>query len=228
MRKNQIVISCFVLLVTAHQAMAQDAKFDRYLMADRDAEITLARSAAPESISRDADVLILGRHGFETAVKGKNGFVCIVGRSWTSAADADFLDSKVRVPMCVNAAAARSYLLRVTRITELILAGRTKTQMEEAYAAAIGKQELPPMEPGAMCYMMGKDGFGGATAPHWPPHLMFFYSDTDPAGWGANLAGSPVIAVAAPAEHLTQFVIPTQRYSDGTKYLPSPPAHVHK
>ena len=131
MRKN--VIKCFVLLVvlgTANQAMAKtpDLKIDQYLMADRDAEIALARSAAPESISRDADVLILGRHGFETAVKGKNGFVCIVGRSWTAAADADFADPKVRVPMCVNAAAARSYLLRVTRITDLILAGRTKAQ----------------------------------------------------------------------------------------------------
>lgn len=67
-----------------------------------------------------------------------------------------------------------------------------------------------------------------ATAHHWPPHLMFFYSDTDPATWGANLAGSPVVAIAAPAEHLTQFVIPTQRWSDGTEYLPSPAAHVHQ
>jgi hypothetical protein len=98
-------------------AMAQNAKthypkmapVDQYLMADREAEIALARSAAPESIARDAEVLVLGRNGFETAVKGKNGFVCIVGRSWTSAADEDYWDPKVRVPMCVNAAAAHSY-----------------------------------------------------------------------------------------------------------------------
>ena len=241
MRENRvgaIVIKCFTLLVvlgTAHHAMAQDAKtlntkmapVDHYLMADRAAEIALAQSAAPESIARDADVLILGRHGFETAVNGKNGFVCIVGRSWTSAADADFADPKVRVPMCVNAAAARSYLLRIARITDLMLAGRTKAQMEETYAAAIQKKELPPMEPGAMCYMMGKQGYGGDSAPHWPPHLMFFYSDIDPAIWGANLPGSPVIGIAAPEEHLTQFVIPTQRWSDGTEYLPQSP-HPHQ
>src|SRR5271166_1791627 len=71
-----------------------------------------ARSAAPESIARDAEVQVLARHGFETAVKGKNGFVCIVGRGWTSAPDPDFWNPKVRVPLCVNAAAARSYLLR--------------------------------------------------------------------------------------------------------------------
>jgi hypothetical protein len=210
--------------------MAQDPKMasiDQFLMADRDAEIALARSAAPQSISRDADVLVLGRHGFETAIKGKNGFVCIVGRSWTSAADADFSDPKVRVPICVNAPAARSYLLRFTKITELILAGHTKAQMEEAIAAAVEKKEFPPMEPGAMCYMMGKQGYGGHTAPHWPPHLMFFYSDTDPAIWGANLTGSPVLGIADPSEHLTQFVIPTQRWSDGTEYVAAS-THVHQ
>src|SRR5260370_23531485 len=42
----------------------------------------MARSAAPEAISRDADVLVLGRRGYETAVNGKNGFVCVVERCW--------------------------------------------------------------------------------------------------------------------------------------------------
>jgi hypothetical protein len=42
-------------------------------------------------------------------------------------------------------------------------------------------------------------------------------SDTNPAIWGANLPGSPVIAVSDPVEHLTQFVVPVQRWSDGTK-----------
>ena len=236
MRKKKIsaiAIKSFILLLvlgTAYQAMAQGATrsstttpyanmapVDQYLMADRAAEIDLARSAAPESISRDAEVLVLGRHGFETAVKGKNGFVCIVGRSWTSAADADFWDPKVRVPMCVNAAAARSYLLRITKIAELALAGHTLAQVTEAIADAIAKKELPPMESGAMCYMMGKQGFGGDSAPHWPAHLMFFYSDTDLAIWGANLPGSPVIGISDPVEHLTQFVIPVQQWSDGTE-----------
>jgi len=215
----------FLVLGTAYEAMAQNgttpypkmAPIDQYLMADRAAEIALARSAAPESISGDAEVLVLGPHGFETAVKGTNGFVCIVGRSWTSAADADYWDPKVRVPMCVNAAAARSYLLRIAKIAELALAGHTLAQVNEALAAAIAKKELPAMESGAMCYMMGKQGFGGDSAPHWPSHLMFFYSDTDPASWGANLPGSPVVGMSDPVEHLTQFVIPVQRWSDGTE-----------
>jgi hypothetical protein len=241
MRKNRvsaIAMKGFALLValgtlylgTSNRAMAQDATtphattpypkmapIDQYLMADRAAEIALARSAAPDSISHNAEVLVLGRHGFETAVKGTNGFVCIVGRGWTSAADADFWNPKVRVPMCVNAAAARSYLLRVTKETEWGLAGRTPAQMTESIKAAIAKKESPAMEPGAMCYMLSKQGYGGDSSPHWPPHLMFFYSDTDPGIWGANLPGSPVVGMSDPVEHLTQFVIPVQRWSDGTE-----------
>jgi hypothetical protein len=238
-----IAIIGFALLVvlgTVHQAMAQAAAtpspatpyakmapIDQYLMADRAAEIALARSAAPESISHAAEVQVLGRHGFERAVKGTNGFVCIVGRSWTSAADADFWDPKVRVPICVNAPAARSYLLRITKISDLILAGRTQAQMNEAIAAAIARKELPAMEPGAMCYMMSKEGYGGDSVPHWPSHLMFFYSGTDLASWGANLPGSPVVGVSDSVEHLTQFVVVVQRWSDGTEYREGPPAEHH-
>jgi hypothetical protein len=239
MRKKKvgaITIKSFALLVvlgTAYLAMAQDAKttysntvpinmapLDQYLM-DRTAEIALARSAAPESISGDAEVLVLGRHGFETAVKGKNGFVCIVERSWTSAPDADFWTPKVRTPICYNAAAVHSLLPRNIKRTDLILAGRTKAETDEAIAAAVDKKELPAMEPGAMCYMMSKQGYGGDSVPHWPAHLMFYYSQTDPATWGANLPGSPILAVSDEherlTEHLTMFSIGVQRWSDGTE-----------
>ena len=112
-------IALAFMLGTAWHAMAQDAKalypsmapVDQYLMADRSAEIALARSAAPESISRDAEVLVLGRYGYETAIQGKNGFVCIVERSWTAPIDdPDFWNPKLRSPICLNAAAARSCL----------------------------------------------------------------------------------------------------------------------
>jgi hypothetical protein len=80
------VLSLGVVLVAAWHARAQDAKapypkmvsLDQYLIADRDAGIALARSAAPPSISLDARVVVLGPHGYETAVESKNGFVYIV------------------------------------------------------------------------------------------------------------------------------------------------------
>jgi hypothetical protein len=230
MRKKKvgaIAIKSFALLIvlgTANRAMAQDATtlypkmapIEQYLM-DRTAEIALARSAAPESISRDAEVMVLGRHGYETAIKGNNAFLCLVERSWTSPIDdPDFWNPKLRAPICFNGEAAHSYVPRTIRKTELILAGRTKAQMMEAVVAAIDKRELPEMEPGAMCYMLSKQGYLNSRDGHWHPHLMFFFSSTDPAVWAANLPDSPILAFNDSGEHLTTFLLPVQKWSDGT------------
>ncbi len=232
-RRNIGVIAVRTIVLTwilgaACHAVAQDAKapypdmapLDQYLMQDRNTEVALARSAAPESISQDAEVLVLGRHGYETAIPGKNGFVCVVERSWTAPIDdPNFWNPKLRGPICFNAAAARSYLPRTIKKTDLILAGRTKAQMVDTITAAIDKKELPPMEPGAMCYMLSKQGYLSDHDGHWHPHLMFFVSQDDPATWGANLTGSPVIAVNDSWEHLTTFMVPVRRWSDGTPDL---------
>ena len=212
-----------IAFVTWHAA-AQDAKptypsmapLDQYLM-ERNAEIALARSAAPESISQDAEVMVLGPHGYETAVQGKNGFVCIVERSWTAPIDdPNFWNPKGRAPLCLNAAAARSYLPRTIKKTDLILTGRTKAQMVEAVAAAVDKKELPTMEPGAMCYMLSKQGYLSDHDPHWHPHLMFFLSQTGPAAWGSGMQGSPILAFDDKWEGLTVFLVPVGQWSDGT------------
>jgi len=218
-------IALVFMLGAALHAIAQDAKtpypsmapLDQYLMEDRNSEIALARSAAPESISRDAEVLVLGRHGYETAIQGTNGFTCIVERSWTAPIDdPEFWNPKRRGPICFNAAAARSYLPRTIKKTELILAGRTKAQMIEAIAAAVDKKELPPMELGAMCYMLSKQGHLSDRDGHWHPHLMFFVSQTDPAAWGAGVQGSPILAFNDTWEHLTTFLVPVRQWSDGS------------
>jgi hypothetical protein len=218
-------IGSIVMFGTAWHATAQDAKaaypnmapLKRYLMEDRGAEIALAQSAAPETISRDAEVLVLGPHGYETAIQGKNGFVCMVERSWTSPIDdPGFWNPKGRAPICFNAAAARSYVPRTIKKTELIIAGRTKAQMMEAIIAAIDKKELPVVESGAMCYMLSKQGYLSDRDGHWHPHLMFFYSQTDPATWGAGQQGSPIFAFNDTWEHLTTFLVPVRQWSDGT------------
>jgi hypothetical protein len=214
-----------VVLGAAWQAQAQDAKapypsmapLDQYLMADRDAEIALARSAAPQSISHDAEVLVLGRHGYEIAVKGKNGFVCIVQRSWTAGIDdPDFWNPKLRAPICFNPPAARSYLPLTLKKTEWVLAGQSKAQMFDSIKAAFDKKELPTLEPGAMCYMLSKQGYLSDSDGHWHPHLMFFVPQSDALTWGANLAGSPILASVDAQDRLTVFLIPVAKWSDGT------------
>lgn len=220
------------LLCGTLPAAAQDPKtpyptrmapLEQYLMADRDAEIALARSAAPESIASEAEVLVLGPHGYETAVKGKNGFVCSVGRSWEHGEkDADFWSPKVRAPFCLNAAAARFSLPRLNKRTELALAGRSQAQISEAIRAGVASKELPPPEPGTLVFMMSKEGHINDRDGHWHPHLMFYFSNTDPATWGANLDGSPVIAAESALDQLITFMVPVRRWSDGT--LDSPQA----
>ena len=219
-------IALMLMLGAGWRADAQDAKatypnmapIDQYLIPDRNEEIALARSAAPESISRDAEVLVLGRHGYETAVKGKNGFVCLVERGWTAPIDdPGFWNPKGRAPMCLNRQAARSYLPRTIKKTELILAGSSKAQMFDAIKVAVEKKELPEIEPGAMCYMLSKQGYLGDGVGHWRPHLMFFTPPTEATAWGAGLPGSPIVnAFEFAPEHLTIFLIPVGQWSDGT------------
>jgi hypothetical protein len=72
------------------------------------------------------------------------------------------------------------------------------------------------MEPGAMCYMLSKQGYLSERDGHWHPHLMFFYSLTDPATWGADLPGSPIMAFHDTWEQLTTFLVPVRQWSDGT------------
>jgi hypothetical protein len=223
-----IAFALLVMLGPESRAQAQDVKtpypnmapLAQYLM-ERNAEIALARSASPESISTDAEIMVLGNHGYENAVKGKNGFVCVVERSWTAPSDdPDFWNPKLRGPICFNAPAARSYLPLTIKKTELVLAGRSKDQMFQALSAAFDKKELPTIEPGAMCYMLSKQGYLSDRGGHWHPHLMFFVPLTDPAAWGADATGSPIIGAKVDQDRLTVFLVPVGKWSDGTADIP--------
>ena len=87
------------------------APIEQYRMTSQADEIALARSAAPASISGDAEVMVLGNHGYETAAKGKNGFTCLVLRSWANSfGDAEFWNAGIRSPICYNPAAVSSVL----------------------------------------------------------------------------------------------------------------------
>ena len=219
-------ITAAVLASTAcHGSVAQAAKdaypkmapLEQYLMEDRNAEIALAKSAAPDVIARDATVLVLGHHGYETAVEGKNGFVCLVERGWTAqSSDPNFWNPKLRGPICYNATAAHTYLNRNLKRTDLVLAGSNKEQMFQAIYAAIASKELPPVESGSMSYMLSKLSYLGDGNGHWHPHLMFFFDYMDPNAWGANQKGSPIFAFDDKVEHVTTFLVPVMEWSDGT------------
>jgi hypothetical protein len=237
---KMIALAFFALalaLGAARQARTQDAKtpypsmapLDQYLIADRNAEVALARTAAPPSISRDATVMVLGSHAYETGVEGKNGFVCMVERAWMNPFDSpEFWNPKNRSPICLNPAAARTVLPLTLMRTKLVLAGTPKDEVKKSIKVAIEKKELPALEAGAMSYMMSKDAYLTDAGNHNMAHLMFYM----PLGtvWGANLVdssnnvsapfpGSPLLL--APTykgnpEPMYMFLMGTGVWSDGT------------
>lgn len=218
----------FILSAPAGAQNSQNSYFsmaplDQYLIADSEVEVALARSAAPEAISRDATVLVLGRHGYETAVKGTNGFVCAVERGWMGPfegdAAANFWNPKLRGPVCFNPPAAHSILPLTYKRTEMVLAGQSKAQIIEGLKAFV-KQGLPSLEPGAMSYMMSKQQYLTDNARHnWIAHLMFYTPLMQGAVWGADLPDSPVMLnpqFGGAPEPIDVFMVPAGIWSDGT------------
>jgi hypothetical protein len=193
------------------------APLDQYLMPDRNAEIALARSAAPDSISHEAKILVLGPHGYETAVEGKNGFVCAVERGWMAPFDnPEFWNPKIRGPLCFTPPAARSMLPMTYKRTEMVLAGQSKAQIMEGIAT-FAKKKLPPLEPGAFTYMMSKEAYLTDRDGHNIAHLMFYTPVMDAAVWGADLPKSPVMLNPQFAlEGIDVFMVLTGVWSDGT------------
>jgi len=200
------------------------APVDQYLM-DRNAEIALARTAAPAAVSGDAAVLVFGPHGYESAVKGKNGFVCLVERSWLlNYDDPAFFRADVRLPMCLNPPAVQSHMALNDRATQLALAGRNKTQMFESIKADYDKKALPLPAPGSMCFMLSKQQYFGPVYGNADPHLMFWFAQADRMTWGAGIPGSPIYVNQNAPDPITTFVISAPKWSDGT---PSPTMEMH-
>jgi hypothetical protein len=168
--------------------------------------------------------MVLGRTGYRTAVKGRNGFLCIVERSWGATTDhPEFWNPKVRGAICFNPASAKSFAPIYLMKTKLVLAGKSKTEIVQATALALDKKELPVLEPGAMCYMMSKHQYLSDQGMSWYPHLMFFTPGDAAKSWGANLPGSPVLATDDPEERVTIQMVPVGTWSDGT--VAPPMAH---
>jgi hypothetical protein len=205
---------------TPYPAMAP---VEQYRIADAQEEIALARTAAPPSMSADAEVLVLGKHGYETAVRGRNGFVCFVERSWTAGFDdAEFWNPKLRAPNCFNPPAARSVLPRYLKRTEWALAGIGRAQMIEKARAEFASRRFADPEAGSLSFMLSKQGYlSDDAAGPWLPHVMLFVPHGQAVAWGAGLEASPILGADGRPFEPTVLLIPVRRWSDGS-LAPSP------
>jgi hypothetical protein len=220
------ILMLFATLMPAYGTAAADGKvqytsmapLNQYMMTDRNAEIALARSAAPEAISRDAGVMVLTEHGYVTAVEGKNGFVCVVERAWMSPGDSpDFWNPNMRGPLCFNPPAVRSILPVTIERTKLAIAGKSRAEIIAANKQAYDRKELPALEPGAMSYMMSKDAYLTANGGNLA-HVMIYTPHMDPAAWGDGVPNAPLMLNPQfkGVEPIDVWVISVGKWSDGT------------
>ena len=204
--------------IEAQRPQAQDistpyptmAPIAHYRM-DRNAEIALARTAAPASISRDAEILVMGERNFEVAVRGKNGFVCVVGRAFAGPLNnPEFWSPRNRSPMCYNPPAARSLLPYAMKQAGMALAGASKAQITEAVRAAVARKELGAPESGSMVYMMSRNAYLTDRGGHNLAHLMFELPR------GGLFQEDPNFFVSWDPAPVVEFNVPVGTWSDGT------------
>lgn len=201
----------YAYAASTDEAMAPVALY----MMDQAAEVALARTAAPASVSDKAEIQVLGAQGYKTAVKGTNGFVCY--RSWENDIDnAEFWNPRQRSPECVNKTAARSVLPSYIQRTQWVLSGVSRADLIKRTKAEIAAGRITAPEVGAMCFMMSKDGYLANAGGPWHPHVMFWAARGPGTEWGADLPGSPVLSSSSDLMPFTVYFVPVRTWSDGT------------
>ena len=200
-------------------AQQKNPDLSPYMISDRTAEVALARTAAPASITDSATVLVLTRTGFVEASRGTNGFTCVVFRSFDGAtSDPNFWNAKVRAPQCLNPPAARTVLPELRKRAEWIMSGVTATELDARTKRAEAAHEFAAPAAGSMAYMLSPKQYLTDDDPHWMPHLMFYYDRSLPAAaWGAGDGKSPIIDATGNSPGPRQvLLIPLPQWSDGT------------
>src|SRR5439155_20671166 len=197
MKKLTAGLVFLLATLDARQMLAQSAKYpplSEYMMTP-EAEIALARSAAPENVSAHATVKVLTAAGYEVAAQGDNGFVCIVMRGWAAPTftPAPFRDlvyyAKLRAPICFNPIASRTVLPLQELRAKLGMEGKTPDQIDEGVQSAYAKGELPRMETVAFAYMFSADQNLGPGVGPWHPHMMLYTPYYENSMLGGNQIG---------------------------------------
>jgi hypothetical protein len=200
MKRLVLLLVAILLSFTVSAVWAQSPKYPplaEYMM-PRDAEMALARSAAPAKISERATIKVLTTSGYRVAREGDNGFVCMVMRGWTAptytpAQLRDLVyDPKLRAPICFDPAASRTVMPFYELRTALGMEGKTPDQIAEGVQAAYVKGALPKRDGVTFAYMWSADQNLGPEVGHWHPHMMVFAPYFENSMLGGNEFGSPL------------------------------------
>ena len=209
-----------ITFVSASALGAQKAPdITPYLIADRAAEVALARTAAPAAVSDKATVLVLTRKGYVEAAHGTNGFTCVVMRSFAAApGDPQFWNTHTSAPHCFNPPAARTVLPAMLAQIDWALAGATPAELNARIKKAYGEKRFTMPAAGAMAYMLSPKQHLSESDPHWMPHLMFYYDRSLTANtFGAGGFSAPIIDASGgdPNSPIQVIYVPIRTWSDG-------------
>lgn len=182
------------VLATAHTLVAQGTESGRpgpRAVLDREREVALAVSAAPDAVSAEATVLVWNGSGFDRAREGTNGVTCYVARSWPESVE----------PHCFDAEGTATILPIHLREMELWNEGRSRAEIDRVIAEGLrtGAFRLPARP--VMSYMMSAGqqliGDDGTPVGAWRPHLMIYYPylTPDAMGLGATPSMEAVVVV---------------------------------
>jgi hypothetical protein len=197
MKRLKFVLFLLLISLSTVGIVAQAAKYpplSEYLM-PQDAEIALAKSAAPDNISDKATIKVLTASGFQVVHEGSNGFVCLVMRgssapTYTPAELRNLVyDAKLRAPICFNPQASQTVLPYYDLRNKLALEGKTPDQIAEAIQAAYSKGLLPKRDGVSFAYMWSADQKLGSFG-HWHPHMMIFCPQYENSMLGGNPFGA--------------------------------------
>jgi hypothetical protein len=217
-----------ILALAASPLHAQGNDVSKFLIADRAAEVALARTAAPAHVSDSATVLVLERTGYVEAVRGTNGFTCVVIRPpfILDARDSTAWETRARAPHCFNPAATVSILEEMKLRSRLVMAGTPPEEIARQVTRALERRTIPAPGPTAMAYMQSKHQWLFAEDPDWHPHVMFYYpGGTDLKVFGADRSFTiPVINGTEPRLTWQVILVPVPQWSDGTLEVA---AHTH-
>ncbi|HTA38375.1 MAG TPA: hypothetical protein VK760_04840 [Candidatus Acidoferrales bacterium] len=198
------------------------APIERYLMPSAAAEIALARTAAPPSISSGAAILVLTKTGYVTAVKGTNGWTCLVGRAFQGGLDSpEFWSWRNRSPVCLNPPAVKSVLPYYEARTKWAFAGATRDELAKKAQAGYADHQFTDPLPGSFSFMLSKQAYlNDDVKGAWRPHVMLFVAMNQLDTWATGFEGSPIIAPPANTYRAYEPIpifIPVHRWSDGSK-----------
>lgn len=205
--RRTITLLVFAMGLGTAWLMGQSSKYpplSEYMM-EPDAEISLAKSAAPEKISEHATIKVLTATGYKVASEGDNGFVCMVMRAWSAPTFTPVKDrelvyySKMRAPICFDQVASRTVLPYQELRTKLGLEGKGPDAITSEVAAAYSRGELPKMEGVAFGYMWSADSNLGPGVGAWHPHMMVYAPYYKGSMLGNSECGEAVPCVAIDA-----------------------------